>query len=72
MRAAAADSWNVLLLRAVTPQTGWIGLRELVSVPGHALGPLLQRLRESSRATECVQLLNSGHVSPGQTDQRPG
>ena len=48
--------WNQLLLCAVTPQTGPIGLRERISVPGHAVGPLLQRLRESGRATEWLVL----------------
>jgi glutamyl-tRNA reductase len=54
--------WDRLVLRAVTPQTGSIDLRERVSVPGDALGPLLHRLRESGRATEWLVLSTCGRT----------
>ena len=54
--------WDRLVLRAVTPQTGSICLRERVSVPSAALGPLLHRLRESGRATEWLVLATCGRT----------
>ncbi len=54
--------WDRLVLRAVTPQTGSIYLRERVSVPSDALGPLLHRLRESGRANEWLVLSTCGRT----------
>jgi glutamyl-tRNA reductase len=48
--------WNRLALRAVTPQTASIGLRERVSIRADALGPLLHLLRPSGRASEWLVL----------------
>jgi glutamyl-tRNA reductase len=54
--------WDRLVLRAVTPQTGSIYLRERVSVPSDALGPLLHRLRDSGRASEWLVLSTCGRT----------
>jgi glutamyl-tRNA reductase len=48
--------WNRLALRAVTPQTRSLRLRERVSIRTDALGPLLRLLRASARASEWLVL----------------
>jgi Glutamyl-tRNAGlu reductase, N-terminal domain len=48
--------WNRLALRAVTPQTASMGLRERACIRADALGPLLRLLRASARASEWLVL----------------
>jgi glutamyl-tRNA reductase len=54
--------WNRLALRAVTPQTGSMRLRERVSIRADALGPLLRLLRASARASEWLVLATCARI----------
>ena len=54
--------WNRLSLRAVTPQTGSVRIRERVCISGDALGPLLRLLRASGRANEWMVLSTCGRT----------
>ena len=56
------DFWSRLALRAVTPQSGTMRVRERVSISPEALAPLLDSLRASRSADEWLVLATCGRT----------